>query len=133
MRKATLALAVLAAVVLVPAAFAKTSGGTVNVSLKEFVVKPAPASITAGKVTFKVKNTGKIDHELVVLKTDTAPGKLTVKKNQAVETGKVGEVGPVKPGKSGSLTKTLAKGKYVLLCNLPAHYQAKQYVGFVVK
>lgn len=131
MRKAVLALAALAAALVVPAVGA--AGGTVNVTLKEFTVKPVPASITAGKVTFKVKNAGKLGHELVVLKTTTAPGKLKVKGARAVETGKVGEVAELKPGKSGTLTKTLARGKYVLLCNVPGHYQAKQYVGFVVK
>jgi uncharacterized cupredoxin-like copper-binding protein len=131
MRKAALALAALSAAALVPAAVG--AGGTVNVTLKEFTVQPAPKSITAGKVTFKVRNTGKLGHELVVLKTNTAPGKLKLKGTRAVETGKVGEVAELKPGKSGTLTRTLAKGKYVLLCNVKGHYQAKQYFGFVVK
>jgi len=131
MRKAALALAVLVASVFTPLALG--AGGTVNVTLKEFTVGPSPKTIAAGKVTFKVKNKGKIDHELVVAKTNTAPGKLKVKNNQAVVTGQVGQVGPLKPGKGASLTKTLTKGKYILLCNLKAHYQAKQYAAFVVK
>jgi uncharacterized cupredoxin-like copper-binding protein len=137
MRKAALAGAALAMAVLAVTASAQAAGGAgggnVNVSLKEFVVTPKPTSIAAGKVTFKVKNTGSLEHELVVLKTNTAPGKLKVKNSKAVETGKVGQVGPLKPGKSGTLAKTLAKGKYVLLCNVKGHYQAKQYIGFVVK
>jgi uncharacterized cupredoxin-like copper-binding protein len=105
----------------------------VGVTLKEFSVTPSPKTTKAGKVTFSVKNTGTVSHELVVLKTNTAPGKLKVKNNKAVETGLVGKVKPLKPGKAGTLTKTLAKGKYVLLCNVEGHYQAKQYIGFVVK
>jgi uncharacterized cupredoxin-like copper-binding protein len=134
MRKALL---VGALVALVTAGVAHAAPGAksakVSVTLKEFSVTPAPKTTTAGKVTFSVKNTGTVSHELVVLKTNTAPGKLKVKNNKAVETGRVGKVKPLKPGKSGTLTKTLAKGKYVLLCNVEGHYQAKQYIGFVVK
>lgn len=133
MRKAVLALAALTAAAAVPAALGTTAGGTVNVTLKEFTIKPVPVSVTSGKVTFKVRNAGKLEHELVVLKTATAPGKLKVKGDRAVETGRVGEVQPLRPGKSGTLSRTLAKGKYVLLCNVAGHYQAKQFASFVVK
>lgn len=133
MRKAVLALAVLAAAAAVPAAPGSTAGGTVKVTLKEFTVKAAPAAITAGKVTFKVRNAGTLEHELVVLKTTTAPAKLKVKGIKAVETGRVGGVKPLKPGTSATLTRTLAKGRYVLLCNVSGHYQAKQFAAFLVK
>ena len=102
----------------------------VKVQLKEFKVLPSPAQAKSGAVSFAAKNTGKVDHELVVLKTNTPPAKLTVKGGKAVETGKVGRVGPLKPGASKSLTLTLKSGKYVLLCNLPGHYQAGQRIGF---
>ncbi|MEP7224911.1 MAG: copper-binding protein, partial [Actinomycetota bacterium] len=68
--------------------------------------------------------------EFIVLKTNTAPAKLPVKGSKAVETGRVGRVGPLKPGTSKSLNLTLTSGKYVLLCNLPGHYQAGQRIGF---
>lgn len=106
---------------------------TVKVDLKEFKVLPSAKTAKAGKLTFAVKNIGKIDHELLVIKTNVAPGKLPVKNAQASVKGKVGEVKALKPGKSGKVTLTLAKGKYVLLCNLPGHYPAGQYTGFTVK
>jgi uncharacterized cupredoxin-like copper-binding protein len=114
------------------AATGASTGGSVAVTEKEFKVTPKPTSITSGKVTFKIKNIGALDHELVVLKTATAPGKLKVKNNKAVETGRVGKVA-VKKKSSATLTLTLQKGKYVLLCNVKAHYQAGQYSGFTVK
>lgn len=106
---------------------------TVKVDLMEFKVLPSAKSAKAGKLTFAVKNIGKVDHELLVVKTKLAPNKLPVKKGVAVVKGKVGEVKALKPGKSGKVTLTLAKGKYVLLCNLPGHYPAGQYTGFSVK
>jgi uncharacterized cupredoxin-like copper-binding protein len=105
----------------------------VSVTLSEFKVVPKPTSIAAGKVTFTAKNAGKLEHELVVLKTNVAPDKLKVKNNKAVETGLVGKIGPFAPGKTKQLTLTLKKGKYVLLCNVPAHYQAGQRIGFAAK
>ena len=104
----------------------------VAVRLKEFKVLPAPLTAKRGAVAFAVKNVGKIDHELVVLKTNVAPSKLPVKKGKAVETGRVGRVGPIKRGASRTLTLTLTAGKYVLLCNLPGHYVAGQRIGFRV-
>jgi uncharacterized cupredoxin-like copper-binding protein len=130
MRK-LIVVAVVGAAVAAQSALAATP--TVKVNLKEFKVLPSTKSVAAGKVTFSVKNVGELGHELVVIKTNTAPGKLPVKKAKASEKGKVGGVAELKPGKSGKVTLTLAKGKYVLLCNVTAHYQAGQYTGFTVK
>lgn len=133
MRKVLLATAAVAVAGAVGAGAAAAATPTVKVSLEEFKVLPSVKSVAAGKVTFSVKNIGKIGHELLVIKTNTAPGKLPVKNAKASEKGKVGLVKELQPGKSGKVTLKLAKGKYVLLCNLPAHYQAGQYAGLTVK
>ena len=133
MRKVVSATAVVALAGIVGAGAAAAATPTVKVSLKEFKVLPSTKSVAAGKVTFSAKNVGKVGHELLVIKTSVAPGKLPVKNAQASEKGKVGLVPELDPGKSGKVTLKLAKGKYVLLCNLPAHYQAGQYIGFTVK
>lgn len=133
MRKLT-ALGVLVglAAILVPLALG--AGGTATVQLKEFKLTPKPAIAMAGKVTFVVKNVGKLEHEMVVLKTNTAAGKLVVNaKGRVSERGSVGEAGEIKPGQTKKLTLTLKPGKYVLLCNLAGHYKAGQYSGFTVK
>ncbi len=44
-------------------------------------------------VTFVVRDAGKIPHEFVVLRTKTLAAKLPLKGAQAVETGKLGEIG----------------------------------------
>jgi uncharacterized cupredoxin-like copper-binding protein len=123
---------VLAVAVGVSAAWGAANKTVVRVTLKEFKVIPTPTSAPRGAVAFSVRNTGKLEHELVVLKTNVAPAKLPVKGSKAVEVGRVGKV-VVKPGKAGGLTLALKAGKYVLLCNFPGHYQAGQRIGFVVR
>ena len=133
MRKLALAFVALAmAAVAASPIGASPSKTLVKVQLKEFKVLPAPGSAKSGPVAFSVKNTGKIDHELVVLKTNLPPAKLPVKGSKAVEKGLVGRVGPLKAGASKTLGLTLKTGKYVLLCNVPGHYQAGQRTGFTV-
>ena len=106
---------------------------TVNVRLKEFKVLPTPKSVRAGRVTFVARNVGKIEHELVVIRTNRKPGSLPVSGGKASERGSVGEVADLAPGETGRVTLRLRPGKYVLICNVRGHYQAGQYVGFVVR
>ncbi|MER3488069.1 MAG: hypothetical protein C4307_04785 [Chloroflexota bacterium] len=101
-------------------------------TLDEFNVLPGVQAAPAGRVTFVVRNTGKVAHELVVLRTAKPAGSL-LKGKEADETGAVGEIGDLKPGATKKLTLTLAKGHYALLCNLPGHYLAGQLADFYVK
>ncbi len=133
MRKAPLVVIALAASAVVPVASGYGSNASVGVTLKEFEVIPTVKSVKAGKVTFIVRNTGKVMHEMVVVKTTKAPGSLAGTGKEASEKGAVGEVADLRAGKSAKLTLALKPGKYVLLCNLPGHYKAGQYVGFTVK
>jgi uncharacterized cupredoxin-like copper-binding protein len=133
MRRAVASALVLAAITAV-AATAGSSAATVGVRLKEFSLTPAPKTVAAGKVTFVVRNVGKINHEMVVVKTNVPAGKLPVNANHRVpEKGVAGEVGDVHPGETKRATITLKPGKYVLLCNISGHYKAGQYSGFVVR
>ncbi len=113
-------------------ATAAPAKSTVNVRLKEFKILLSAPTAKPGKVTFAVKNVGKIEHEFVVIRTNRAPGKLPMEGDEASEKGAVGEVPDVAPGKSGKVTLNLKPGKYVFICNLPGHYKAGQYVGFQV-
>jgi uncharacterized cupredoxin-like copper-binding protein len=114
-------------------AAAVTSNNAVSVSLNEFNMLPAVQAARAGKVTFTVKNTGKAEHEFVVVKTVRPAGSLASHGGEASEAGNVGEIGSVKPGEQKKLTLTLKKGHYSLLCNLPGHYANGQYVDFYVR
>jgi uncharacterized cupredoxin-like copper-binding protein len=104
-----------------------------TVTLSEFKVSATPKSVSAGKVTFTVKNKGHLEHEMVVIKTSTAASKLKVSGNRASAKGSVGEVEDIAGGKSKKLTLNLKKGHYVLLCNIPGHYKGGMRTDFTVK
>ena len=116
---------------------AKSGATTVNVVVSDtkglsasMTLVATPASAPAGNVTFTVKNTGTIDHEVVVLKTTTAFDKLPIttfdnEPNRVDESSSVGETGdpPLKPGETRSFTvKDMAAGSYALVCNISKHY-----------
>ncbi len=133
MRKLVAVLAAAAATLAVVAPVGASGAKTVvSVRLKEWGVLPTPVKTKHGVVAFSVKNIGKLDHELVVLKTNIAPTKLPVKNAKAAEPGRVGRVGPLKPGTSRTLVLTLKPGNYVLICNVLGHYKAGQRIGFKV-
>jgi uncharacterized cupredoxin-like copper-binding protein len=112
---------------------AVTSKNAVAVKLNEFSAVPSVQAAPAGSVTFTVQNSGKIEHEFVVVKTLRPAGSLASHNGEASEAGNVGEIGSVKPGQSKKLTLTLKKGHYSLLCNLPAHYKSGQFADFYVR
>ena len=108
---------------------------TVPVTLgtpKPFSLDLGTATIPAGKVTFNVKNGGTMVHEFVVLKTDTPGAKLKVTNGKADETGNIGETGDMPAGSTKTLTLNLKAGHYVVLCNLPGHYQGGMWKDLTV-
>ena len=115
-----------------PAAAVPAPAANIGVTLKEFAVAAAPATGRAGKVTFRVHNAGAVNHEFVVLRTNT-PAAGLLKGSEASEAGNVGEIGGVKPGATKALRLDLKAGHYALICNLPGHYAAGQHADFVVK
>ena len=126
---------------------APSSGGgnAVNVTLTEWAVVLDKTSAPAGKVAFKVTNSGtQFKHEFVVIKTDLDPASLP-----ADATGKVdeagagitfiGEVEELEIGASQDASFDLAAGKYVLICNIvetggghESHYNKGMRVAFTV-
>lgn len=110
---------------------------TVAVSLTEFAVAPSPASVPAGEVTFEATNEGALPHELVVVRTDLAPGEIPADGAHAnleadgVEV--VDRTDQVNAGDSESLTVDLDAGTYVLLCNVDGHYAGGMFTSFTVE
>lgn len=115
------------------AAERQTAATTVRVQLKEWKVVRSVASVRSGRVTFVVRNVGKLSHDFVVLRTNLAPGKLPVAGSRAKEVGRVGKTPVFGPGQTRRLTLTLKAGKYVLICNVPGHYKAGMTVAFRVR
>lgn len=135
MRKLTVMIAVVVVAVVsvwVSSGAAVTSNPVVAVQVDAFSVFPATQGAPKGKVKFIVTNTGTFKHEFVVLKTAKPAGNL-LKGNEADEAGNVGEIGGIPAGQAKTLTLTLKKGHYALICNLPGHYAAGQFADFYVR
>lgn len=116
-----------------PQAVTADQAATVSVLIKEWSFKASAPTVAAGKVTFVVRNAGKMPHEFLILRTDTPAKALKMRGLKAVETGAKGRIRAFAAGSVKRLTVNLAPGKYVLLCNMPGHYKAGQAIGFVVK
>lgn len=103
-------------------------GNTVNVELKDMSLTPDVSSVGAGSVSFVADNTGPSEHEVVVLKTDLAPDALSVEGGKVDEGASgielIGEIEEFAAGAQESVTFDLTAGAYVLICNIPGHYEA---------
>lgn len=110
--------------------------GAIEVSEKEYSISPSPASVKAGTVTFTATNDGSLAHDMWVIKTDKPAGDLPVK-SSTVDTSAAGlkvagKTPTFDPGKTETLKVKLTPGNYVLICNVPGHYQAGMYKEFTV-
>jgi len=132
----TMAAAAAGLLLLTAAACSSSGGGSaghqVDVSLAEYSITPNLQDVTGGTVTFQVQNSGKVDHEMVVIRTDDAPGGLPFENGEASEQGSRGEIPEIAPGETKTLTLKLPAGHYVLICNLPGHYMGGMHAGFLV-
>ncbi len=77
-----------------------------------------PTVAAAGKVTFVVKNAGKIQHDLALQGAGVSASTKTPL---------------ISPGQSAKLTVTLAAGTYTLYCTVPGHRAAGMVAKLVVK
>jgi uncharacterized cupredoxin-like copper-binding protein len=133
----------MAACLVAALAIATTScggGGGIGATLSDFKIDLAETSATAGEVTFDIQNDGPSTHEFVVFKTDLAPDALpTIEDENGLplvdEAGglePVDEVEDIPADSSAELTVTLDAGSYVIICNIPDHYQQGMHAGFTV-
>jgi uncharacterized cupredoxin-like copper-binding protein len=121
----------------------------VAVRLAEYTVAVDKTEVNAGTVRFETVNEGKIEHELLVLKTDTPADKLPLGlEGPALKLSGELILGTphrhedladqlrsrhIQPGRARRDTVELAPGRYVLLCNLPGHYESGQRAALVVR
>jgi uncharacterized cupredoxin-like copper-binding protein len=97
----------------------------VNVKLIDYQVRPSAGSAAAGRVTFSVHNADGVPHNLVVLRTNRPPRSLPVtgRHGRAREIGRRGATPYLHDEQTVRLTLTLRPGRYLLICNVPGHYQ----------
>lgn len=94
--------ALILAVAVIPAT-ASAGGTKVTVTATEFHFKLSRTSVPHGKVTFVLVNKGHIGHDFKIAGKKTAV---------------------IGPGKTATLTVTLAKGKAAYSCTVPGHASA---------
>lgn len=111
-----------------------TAGAKLEVALGEFHVG-AVGEVAAGGAEFDVKNDGAVPHNLVVIKTDLAADALPVAGGIVDESQVevVAYVAELAGGATGSASATLEAGSYVLICNVPGHYQLGMHAALTVR
>ncbi len=105
-----------------------------TVALSEWAVKPDHPAIPAGALTMIATNTGLQPHDLVIVRSDGEAAALPVAQGRVDET-KITIIGRFREFTSGEKEKqfALAPGKYLLICNLPAHYESGMTATLVVQ
>jgi uncharacterized cupredoxin-like copper-binding protein len=102
-------------------------GSDVAVTLDDYAIRPEAATLSAGEVSFKIENVGATEHEMVVILSDIDPATIPVEDHEIDEEASgmtpIGEVEDVQPGASKDLVLTLEPGNYILVCNLPKHFE----------
>jgi uncharacterized cupredoxin-like copper-binding protein len=113
------------------------NNAVIRITQKDMSMRLDTADVPTGKVTFLVVNQDKVDHEVIILKTDIAPNALVLMKNiDSVDEDASGEnLGEVEVEADSTVAATfdLAEGKYVLVCNVPGHYKAGMVAALNVK
>jgi uncharacterized cupredoxin-like copper-binding protein len=110
-------------------------GTVVQVELGSLFINADPTEVPAGEVTFQA--TSDSFHELLVLATDEPPDQLATLPDGTVDVSRYdvpAEITPPFGPEAGvqSTTAELDPGPYVLICNVPGHYQGGMYLGFQV-
>jgi uncharacterized cupredoxin-like copper-binding protein len=104
---------------------------------REYAIHVTSQVAKAGKVTITMTNYGTVTHEMLIVKTDLAPGQIKIgadgKFNEEDPAATVlDEISEYEPGASVTKTFDLAPGKYQLVCNIPNHYSSGMYIPFEV-
>ena len=94
----------------------------VVLTLTEWAIKPSKEP-KAGNISFKAENAGKENHEVVIVKGESADAMPKdadggLDEEKLPEGALIGEIEPFAAGQVCSGTFNLAAGKYVLLCNI---------------
>lgn len=113
------------------------ASGSITANLSDTAIQLSRGTASAGKVTFTITNatTSGQKHEFVIVQTDLAADQLPKNAEGLVDEEKLtsfGEQGDIEPGKTVDLTVELHPGRYLMICNLPGHYNAGMHTEFNV-
>jgi uncharacterized cupredoxin-like copper-binding protein len=92
------------------------------------------ASVPAREVRFSVHNTGTIEHEIIVLRTDTPADALPTDEDTVDDAAgdTIEQIEAFEPRETKTMDVDLDLGYYVLVCNLEQHYGNGMFSNFTV-
>ncbi|MEO9255152.1 MAG: sulfocyanin-like copper-binding protein [Tepidiformaceae bacterium] len=106
---------------------------------KDFSITLGTQATSGHKVEFKIHNDGPTTHEFVVFKTDLAEDKMPLNSDgtgvqeDAPSVTHIDEKEDIQAGDDESLDiDDLAPGHYVIICNIPGHYQLGMHAALTV-
>jgi uncharacterized cupredoxin-like copper-binding protein len=120
------------------AAITPDSSATLPVAIQEFKVTVLPSTtLTAGHKTLVITNTGTVQHELLVFRSNLAPSQYPLFNGNIAEDApsitKVSDGDNIDPGKTQTRTVDLSTpGTYLFVCNLPGHFHAGMFAQVTV-
>ncbi len=98
--------------------------------------QPIPP-VDSGSFRFELSNANAEPHDLVLVRTERDPADLPVRGHRVDLTTAgdvIGEIEPLPPGDSAATDAIpLDSGSYVILCNVPGHYEEGMYYELLVR
>ena len=130
----------IAALALVSAGFLLSScqpEPTMRVALYSYQISIDRTEFEAGPITLYITNySEKQPHEIALFRTDTPAEFLPRTLTDTVNTAFINAISskvPVLAGETRKQLVNLSPGHYIILCNLPGHYDQGMYAEFDVK
>jgi len=111
----------------------------VHVDEFDYGFRLTDTTLPAGKIVIVDVNRGTVAHELVMFKADRNAASLPLRADKSVnedssQMENVADSGSaLAPGETRLITTDLEAGHYVMVCNLPSHYQLGMRVDITVK
>jgi uncharacterized cupredoxin-like copper-binding protein len=116
-----------------PAALGGVTIETVKVRMSEYRIRLDRGHVNRSYFIFDMRNTGKVEHEFVIVKTARTAKRLPVANGQVSRRGWKGPV-PLQPGEHKNVVfPNLRPGHYVLLCGIAGHYQKGMRRDFTLR
>ena len=106
-----------------------TASASLSIQMDDYSFDPMDATTEAGSVSITADNVGTEEHELEIFETDADPSSLPVSGDEvdteALEDTGAEEIGELEaePGESETKVFDLAAGRYIMICNVPGHYE----------
>lgn len=114
-----------------------STDGNVDLVMRDYWFELSHSGSELATVTFAIDNQGKVSHEVIVVRTDLPSDELPLDAKSNVDEEAEGlevveRLEGVEYQSSQVWSVDLEPGRYVLVCNLPAHYRRGMSVEFDV-